>query len=368
MSTSDAAFKLRFSRLLGQMGYFVRRNVPISTYTPGENTTRRVDITDIDVLGTYWDEELKPTRIVCECKSGTRAKPLDRCFWLRGVMHFFGAQKGYLVVKEGGIIPSSVGQRMDVTVIDQKTLSDLERRYDIETGKWTGSCSPDLDNKTLEYKRMLKEGFRPQLNYLIYGYWKDPEYYQLKRLITIGREVSDKLSASSDASKWFYLESICLLTNSLVTFCQKLFLIEPHRIHDEVSTQLFGGLMSKMAREGIAHAAVKFLGSYVKSQYDDDLPLKPEQIDLNPDYMENLVELISRLINRPNQTRLLPFFMDAVCFEFLFKQKTLSNDELHSYSKQNDVFLMIKLVKNVIRFYLDSTKTKTALFDPLINL
>jgi hypothetical protein len=367
LSTSDAAFKLRFSRLLGQMGYFVRRNVPISTYTPGENFAKRVDITDIDVLGTYWDEELKPIRNVCECKSGTKAKPLDRCFWLSGVMRF-GAQKGYLVVKEAGMIPSSVGQRMDVIVINQATLTDLERRYEIETDKWTGSCTPDLDSKTADYKRTLKESFRPQLNYLIYGYWKDPEYYQIKRLITIGKEVSSKLSASSDASKWFYLESVCLFTNSIVTFCQKVFLVEPLRIHDQVSTQLFGGLMSKIEREGIAYSAVKFLEAYVETQYNDKLPLKADQIDLDPDYMENLVELISRLINRPNQTRLLPYFMDIVCFEFLFKGRNVSNEELRSYAKQNDVFLMIKLTKNLVKFYIDCTKSKTDVFDPLVNL
>lgn len=367
MSTNDTTLKLRLSRLLWKMGYFVRRNVPVSTYTPGEYTTKRVDITDIDVLGSIWDEDLRPDRIVCECKSGGRAKPLDRCFWIRGVMHFFEAKKGYLIVKEGGIIPASVGHRMGVTVIDQKNLSDLEKRYDIDMDKWIGYCSPGLDNKIFEYKKTLKEAFRRQLNYLIYGYWKDPEYYQLKRLVTIGREISSKFSSTSDASKWFSLESLCLLTSSLVTFCQKLYLTESSRIYDETSTQLLGGLISKIEREGIAESAVKFFESYIESQYGDKSPLKSEQIDLNPDYMEKLVELISRLVNRPHEARLLPSFMDVVCFEFLFKGKTLTKDELHSYSEHNDVFLMAKLAKNVVGFYLDSTKIKTTIFEPLIN-
>ena len=98
MSISDVGMKLRLSRLLWKMGYFVRREVPVSTYSPGEYSAKRVEITDIDVLGSRWDEDLALDRIVCECKSGTRPKPLDRCFWLRGVMHYFGARKGYLIV------------------------------------------------------------------------------------------------------------------------------------------------------------------------------------------------------------------------------------------------------------------------------
>ena len=366
LSSSDTNMKLRLSRLLLKMGYFVRRNVPVSTYTPGEFATRRVDITDIDVLGARWDEDLRLDRMVCECKSGMKAKPLDRCFWLSGVMHYFGARKGYLVVKEAGTIPGSIGEAMNVTVVDETFLSDLEKRYDIDANRWVGYCSAELDQKIVEYRKTLKEVFRPQLNYVVYGYWKDPEYYQLKRLLAASREIASKLQ-SSEAMRWFSLESLCLLTSSLVTFCHKLYVTQASKVPEETSKQLFGGFISKAEREGIARSAIRFMESYVEAKYQEKFPLRPEDMTLDPEYIEKLVELVSRLVSRPHQTRVLPLFMDIVCFEFLHKGTALSKEELSKYISDHDVFMLAKLAKNVVRFYLDSTSTKTNLFDQLLN-
>jgi hypothetical protein len=358
--------KLRLSRLLCKMGYFVRRSVPVSTYVPGEYTTRRVDITDIDVLGVRWDEDLAPDRLVCECKSGSRVKPLDRCFWLGGVMRYFEARKGYLLVREVGTVPGSIGQTMSVLVIDEGMLSDLEKRYNIDQEKWVGYSSPGLDDRVIEYRKTLRQVFRPQLNYLVYGYWKDPEYYQVKRLLATSREVAHRLQ-STEAMRWLSYENLCLLTSSLVSFCHGLYTTKATQLADQTSTRLFGGFIPKLERENIAKSAIKVMESYVEAKYSENFPLRKEDMKLDPEYMDKLVELLSRLVNRPNETRMLPSFLDLVCFEFLHKGKPLSKDELNMHTGQNDVFMLAKLAKNVVSFYLESTSSRKDFYDEFLN-
>jgi hypothetical protein len=348
------------------MGYFVRRNVPVSTYDRGEYATRRVDITDIDVLGSRWDEDLRPDRVACECKSGSSAKPLDRCFWLNGVMQYFGARKGYLLVKEAGQLPRRLGQTLNVSVLDEGMLLDFEKRYDISSESWIGYHSPGLDFKILEHKKTLGQIFRRQLNYLIYGYWKDPEYYQIKRLLAISREIATGFQ-SSEPFAWLSVETVCLLTVSLVAFCHNLYVTPPNRLSEDVSTQLFGGYVPKIEREGIAKSAIRILEPYVEPQVREKLSFGAKGLSLDPDYVEQLVDLISRLLNKPGEVRILPQLMDVVCYEFLYNKKQPSKEILESRFPGHDVFLTAKLAKNVVQFYLDVTRTKTSLYESFLS-
>lgn len=367
MNTKDAYLKLRLSRLLWKMGYFVRRNIPVSTYTLGKRVPKRIDITDIDVLGIRWDEDFTPDKIVCECKSGSKAKPLDRSFWLRGVMHYFGARKGYLLVKESGMVPGNVGAKMGVTVIDHNLLVDLEKRYEIENDYWVGSCNPEIDSKIFLYRKSLKETVRRPLNYIVYGYWKDPEYYQIKRLITSGRDLSEKFQPSIDAYRWLAFESINLFAVSVLSFCSKLFVTEPQRFNEDASTELFGGFLSKIERQGIANSLFKLMKSYIESQYQDKFPLMPEHLNLNPDYFDKLVDLLARLMSKPRESKMLPVILDIFFFEFLCKNKEPSKEELASYAGDHDIYLLVKLAKNVVEFFLESTSLNPDIFKPLLS-
>ena len=367
MSTDDTLFKLRLSRLLWKMGYFVRRNIPVSTYTLGKPLPKRIDITDIDVLGIRWDEDFTPDRVVCECKSGSKAKPLDRSFWLRGVMHYFGARKGYLLVKESGMIPGNVGARMGVTVIDRNLLTDLEKRYEIENEYWIGSCNPEIDFNIPSFRKMLREPVRRQLNYILYGYWRDPEYYQIKRLITTGKTLSGKFQPSIDAYRWLAFECINLFAISVLGFCNKLFVTEPRRIPEETSTELFGGFLSRTERQGILSSALRLMRSYIEKTYQEKFPLRLEHINLNPDYFDKLVDLLARLMSRPNESKLLPSFLDLFCYGFLYKNKKPSKEELEYYTGNHDVYLLTKLAKNVVEFYLESTSLNRDVFEPILS-
>lgn len=366
MSNDDLLLKLRLSRLLSRQGYFVRRNVPISTYTAGEYKSKRIDITDIDVLGFRWDVDFARSSLVCECKSGAKAKPLDRCFWLAGVMKYFDARKGYLIVKESGSVPRRIGQQLGIAVLSETNLSVLEKRFNIQTDKWFGSMSPMLNEKTTEYRKILKSVFPKQLNYLVYGYWKDAEYFQLKRLLAIGREVANKLS-DTEATKWFAYELLCLLSSSMATFCNQLFLSETGNLRDETSTELFGGFVSRTEREGIAKSAIQFLRSYVEDYYEGKLALQTEDLSMDPDYIDKIVELITRLLDKPGESRVIPLFLDFVCYEFLYNGRTITKEALLDNFGGYDIYLLAKLAKNVVEFYLETTRINRAIYEPFLK-
>jgi hypothetical protein len=366
--TNDAELTLRVSRLLWKMGYFVRRSVQISAYTPSKWGPRRSDVTDIDVLGICWGGDFEPNKVVCECKSGGRAKPLDRSFWLRGVMNYFGAEKGYLVVREAGLIPSNVGRRMGVIVLDYDLLSDWEKRYQINEGEWFGSFKPDLDTKISGYRKMLGQLVSPQLNYIVYGYWGDLEFYQLKRLITMGKELTEKkIASTTEAYRWLSIEAINLFAAAFLGFCHKLCSTPPKEISESAYTELFGGFLSKTERESITQKLVELMSTYIQTEYGDKFPLRPEHLSLRPEYFDGLVDLIMRTLSHPNEAILIPRFIDFVCYEFLYPQQEISKEQLTKFFENNNLYTLTKMAKNILNFYLDSTGIDREIFKPLLD-
>ncbi len=366
MSGEDFYLKLRLARLLTRQGYFVRRNVPISTYTPGEYGAKRVDITDIDVLGLMWDEDFARRSVACECKSGTQARPLDRIFWLGGVMKYFQAETGYLLTKETGNVSRSIGRSMGIQVLGEDILSNLEKRIGINSGDWLGSCNPDVDGKIVEYRKIMKQAFQSQTNYVVYTYWKDQDYNQVKRLITTGREIGKKMGAS-DASKWFAIELLCLFSSSLVTFCNRVHLAIESELQGDVSSHLYGGVSSKTEQLEYAKSAIQYLKSVARDYFEQKLPLSEEDVSMDPEYLGKLAELLSRLVSKPGETRLLPLFLDIVSFEYLLKGKAVSKDRLDNQFRGHDVFLLAKLAKNIIDFYVKTTSIQSMVFEPLLE-
>jgi len=119
-----------------------------------------------------------------------------------------------------------------------------------------------------------------------------------------------------------------------------------------------------MEREGIAKSVVQFIESTTNS---GEFPFKPEYMKLDPDYIDKLTDLISRLVNRPHETGMLPRFTDVVCYEYLLKGQSIVEAELQRYTGDVDPVLLAKLTKNVVRFYLESTSIDTRIYDSLLD-
>ena len=357
---NDVMLKLRLQRLLWNVGYFVRIEVPLSTFVPERfRSLKRFDITDIDVVGIRLDFDLQPDYVICDCKSGERVKLFDRIFWLRGVMDFFKARKGYLAITRETEALKDIASRFNILVINEEDLKEMEKRLSIQD-KWIGSCNPTLPAEIRAYREELRENHKKEINYLIYGYWMDPDFYQLKRIITVGKGLSKKQNFSSEAFRWAVVEALIRFTLSLCMFSGKMYNIKEEHLKDESLIHLYGGFISKKEREDILNYISRILSTYEKEP-------KIATLKLEPDYLNPLVEIIWRLTNQPIACRELPRFMDLLCYEYLLKNKQFSLDDLSHYFKEVDILMLVKLAKDIIEFYLDVSKIDKNMFQPLIK-
>jgi hypothetical protein len=95
LSELDLSLKLNTARLFWLMGSSTLLRVRLSA-TEAAAKGRIAELTDLDVLGISVAPDFRLRYKAAECKSSrVGAKEL---FWLRGVLDFFGADDGYLVV------------------------------------------------------------------------------------------------------------------------------------------------------------------------------------------------------------------------------------------------------------------------------
>jgi len=356
---NDTMLKLKLQRLLWNIGYFVRIEVPLSTFIPGRfKSLKRFDITDIDVVGIRLDFDLQPDYIICDCKSGERIKLFDRIFWLKGAMDFFKAKKGYLTIARETEALKDIASYLNILVINEKDLAEMEKRLGIQD-VWMGSFDPTLPNKIRVYREELKKNHKKEINYLIYRYWMEPDFYQLKRVITVGKGLSKKQDFTSEAFRWMVAESVIRFTLSLCLLSGKMYNVKEEYISDEALIHLYGGLISKKEREDIVNSISQILRTHEKGITIGVLKLEPE-------YLNSLVEIIWRLVNQPIACKELPRFVDMLCYEYLLKNKQFSLGDLTSYFKETDIFMLAKLLKDVIEFYLEVSAIDKNMFQPLI--
>ena len=87
-------YELRMHRLLIHLGYFVRRNVILKEAYSGTPIT----VGEIDVLGIKYSPTFQKEVLIVECKKRRKKKPHDRCLWLRGLIDYFEANRGILLL------------------------------------------------------------------------------------------------------------------------------------------------------------------------------------------------------------------------------------------------------------------------------
>ncbi|MBI2078475.1 MAG: hypothetical protein HYT80_08935, partial [Euryarchaeota archaeon] len=153
----DSDLKRRFHRLLWYQGFFVRREIAISTHMVGSgHQLQRRDVTDIDVLGVRFSEGLGRETVLTECKSGRNFNGLDGTLKLAGLMQLLGAARSYLVVDRPENLAKRVAPRLGIQVIDGRRLSAWESAV-VPENNWRGPFAPEMDQKLEEAFAEVKD-------------------------------------------------------------------------------------------------------------------------------------------------------------------------------------------------------------------
>lgn len=355
----DAEFKLRTARYLWHMGYVCPTEVPISGNEIRAGALKRYDVTDLDVVGIKFEDDLTWHAVVADCKSGKNNAGVNRLFWLRGIMDFFGADHGYLVQPAIGREAREVALRLAISLLDRENLEriELDRGFTTDGRRYFALDAYDRE-KQLSGLRLLK-GTAPSdeqkqvllLNgYLSYTYWFQEEYRNVQQLIRMVADSSRTINDLTDRPRAKVLahRALTLWSISVLKMCGYVIATRSGEIHNEVRRYIFGGSANTAERGKLMRVFA-------------DLTKQP--LALEPPYYSELLELASRLIRYSRFAKNVPRYADLVYSENVICERLEPIESLLGRQFEVDT---LKLTKDVAAFICKTTGLDRSIFDELM--
>lgn len=296
MTELDLGLKVATRRLFWRMGFTTRIDVPLRAVGDGgsDRKSRAPEaFTDLDVLGLTISPGFRLQGAIADCKTGKRARAIERVFWLRGVADFFNADDAWVVREHPP--PDAARQlaaRLGVAVLTGDDLTALEtfhptdlpidhpavaRLFDRGKVEKYLASSTGLDKKLkhlLEYR---------QFDYFVYEPHRNP--LQLVAHLHDAKGTLDPKHPHHVALfvdlAWLYLVAV----TQVVEHVRAAHLTDPDTATQEY---LFGGQLGLREKRQMATLLAKVVPEGVE---------KPDPL---PPYYASLRELVVRVLRRPH--------------------------------------------------------------------
>jgi hypothetical protein len=298
VTEQDLSLKLATGRWFWSLGSAVLLRVRLSTFkaTPARGKSAVLELTDLDVLGVEVTPDFGLQFRIAECKSG-RVGALE-LFWLRGVVEFFGASGAYLVVaREEDRTPSmrDLADRLALGILTQADFERFAESYrtaERDAGLFDEAMLARMENLLAGTPSSVKD----LSDYVKRLFWQLP----LNRNLEYGISYLEQARKSDVRDR----AVLCLIGEHAFRYCLALFAACEAilkrglpDLRESLPAYLYGG--EKNLREAQQRVqALKRLQQRIEGGDRADLEAVFEAL---PPYYDNLLELITRLLRRPDQ-------------------------------------------------------------------
>ncbi len=359
---ADMALKARMVRVLWSLGHSTRLCVKVPGSQVGEPRERRrtpFELTDIDVLGIKVSADLQTEYTVVDCTTRSRVSPINRAFWLRGVMDYFGARQGYLVLTaKVPLAQRVVAERLSVTFLDDETLRRLETTLpSLPSDTRIG----DREAETYLQRNLRSVGaqLHPMLTFKEHEFWMNPAGRNVLRSISVVKRAATALNPEQKFHRALFLDVLGLFCLSLLQICGRMFRANPGDFQEALRLALFGGPEGIRTRESFLKHLEKVVN---KASPQHKLFADGEArklLRLEPPYFEQLAERAVRLVNRPGQAKDILRYLQVVLHQGLLPSETNASMRTVFGDSYSDISL--KFVRDVSDFLVEATGVNPAL-------
>lgn len=361
----DFELKIRLNNILWSLDYYTRIEVKLAEYS----ITKKIpmELTDLDVLGIRLSPDFLFDYIVVDCTSNKDfiKSPMKKIFWLKGVMDFFGASKGYLVLNTNSPIAEfqrGVATKLGITILNLENLSNLEKRIlkpEIKTFKLANPESWIYFENNLT---TLDEALHPLLKFRKHTYWMNEHHQNISVILTMLQKYKTSMKEDHKFHRVLIMDLMTLLSISLLHMSKFVFHTNPEKPEQELRAYFYGGYKELEMREEI----VKNLNRLIERiQRQKALFDHSSEISLDPEYLPQLFDLVFRWVNKPKDAIQIPRYLQMLLFEeVLYDRK---NSDAFEYLKRNFSETTEKFVRDLGAFLININGIPKNLLIPLFK-
>ncbi len=321
-SQKDMLFKHFYS-----LGWFAQPEVVVF-HKGGVNEQKKV-ITDIDVLALRPGTDLSWELVLGDCKTLKGQSPANRALWLRGLMNFFNASEGLLVLKKEQPMEADhklFASSFNVTLLDENEFDEYDKAVIYPNGSsnypLTLNQIQRLINIQVRYPKL-----KPLVEYLYILSWNENNFIDIvRKLIGEAQQIYQEIDPSIKEHLALILDTCAIFSIGLAECVGIIF------------KQYF-----KPSTHGQLDESLKYLLWGGRSQYDFVARLRNELIAAKrtpatplalPEW-ERFMQLVRSLLEYPALAFSLPILFRNAAINVLFDQPFLG-----TYNSDKDLLLL----------------------------
>lgn len=230
-------------------GCYVQIEVPVF-YRGGFQEKNKL-VTDADVLVLRPENDLRWELVIGDCKTLKGQTPAARTMWLRGLMDYFGANSGVVILQrsnEKSIEPDHklFASSLGITLLDESEFEKFDRALVYPSG--TLSC-PYSTADILELRSLLSRfpKLKHFINYLSGFVWSEQDFMErLRKMLGEGKAVSYEIDPKRHEHLALVLEAVSVFSISLaacagLVFNQYLYPETEMKLDEALKTIIWGG-------------------------------------------------------------------------------------------------------------------------------
>jgi hypothetical protein len=246
-------------------------------------------VSDIDVLGIRFDDELMPTRIIVEVKGhGCKATDILKLY---GLGEYFGNSILYFVTEHASMRCVKLARKLNVRVSSRSKLREILG----PTPKRFVRSNPSEVRKTFSHLAMIK-AVDSDAYWSFHHLWmeRDPylRLYQQQHLFSSSKEFASK-AEMNEAATWFCKHLFIQSMVSVVEIASDCIALDPGVIGPFIEDRFFNLGTDRRSKEKIRNGVGKLV-EVIDSLSGGEA--KIPEIRLIPEYIPVLIDLVERIL------------------------------------------------------------------------
>lgn len=306
----DRNLKIKVVEYFLCRGWYPHMEVNVLSQNQISSTPKLV--TDIDVLGLAPEVTGKYQVILGDCKTLKGQSPITRALWMKGLMEYFGAKKGIILLsKDIEKEHQLTADTFDVQLFSEEDF-DFYSKATADYNNLIRSALADIDNWDLFVdieKRFEK--LKPLSDFARTNFWNSKNSnFQVRSGLALLKSLKGELNPVNNLHLAIVLHHYSLIAIALNQIIIQLFtryvsLKSKDDLSNDLKIIIYGGIENY---EYLNELRKKFIGN---AYADQELSL-PE--------WDMFVELIRLAFQNPINFNVLPLYLKEIAFCFLSKQ------------------------------------------------
>ena len=342
----DSTQKVSFLKIFWQWGGLPQLEVRV--LHPEASGKTPMELTDIDVISVLLTQRLDIERITADCKTLKMQSPINRAFWMKGVMDYIGSPRGYVVVRRAVEEDHKLAAySMGITLFSDSDFLVFLNKMLPPTFPHKMRIFDYASWKYLEDNLSGISAFARIQDYRNHRFWVDDPARRIRYCLLEVREQRKKLEPSQKHHKALVLDMITLFSVAFQEMICRLFHL--HLLTDDklladsyLKTFIYGGRETYDYFNQLSKSIQKLQAQSAPTL----LPVEVQELSL-PEW-DRFIQLYRTVLENPQKIRNIPRFLRFVLFErLLFDNSEIGvRDAIPEIDTQT-----IKLTLDIVEYF-----------------